>query len=123
MQATPTVPPLADTTATSDNVTMRRRASDWRHPAGLTEHPDYSVTLSTERQFACLGASWEIEQLAAHLASNVIPDDDPLHLVVRGIAWRIRSMSRVIISGLSDDSEPLANLEREVFGAAQREAA
>ncbi|MDD2729729.1 hypothetical protein [Malikia sp.] len=106
----------------ADTVIPKRRTSDWLRPAGLTEHPDYSVTLSTERQSACLGASWEIEQLAAHLASNVIPDDDPLHLVVRGIAGRIRSMSRVIISGLSDDSEPLANLEREVFGTARREA-
>jgi hypothetical protein len=31
MQATPTVSrPLADSTASSDNVTMRRRASDWK---------------------------------------------------------------------------------------------
>ncbi|PRD66963.1 hypothetical protein [Malikia granosa] len=88
----------------------------------LTEHADNSVTLTAARQVACLEASWEIEQLAAHLACNVIPDHDPLHLVVRGIAGRIRSLSRVLVSGLDDELEPVAHLEREVFGTAQREA-
>lgn len=89
----------------------------------LIQNADHGVTLSAARQVACLEASWEIEQLAGHLASNVIPDHDPLHLVVRGIAGRIRSLSRVVMSGLDDDLEPVAHLEREVFGTAQKEAA
>lgn len=88
----------------------------------LTQHADHGVTLSAARQIVALDACWEIEQLAAHLASNVIPDHDPLHLVVRGIAGRIRSLSRVLMCGLDDELEPVAHLEREVFGTAQREA-
>ncbi|MDD2730236.1 hypothetical protein [Malikia sp.] len=88
----------------------------------LTQHADHGVTLSAARQVVAMDACWEIEQLAAHLASNVIPDHDPLHLVVRGIAGRIRSLSRVLMSGLDDELEPVAHLEREVFGTAQREA-
>ena len=89
----------------------------------LTQHADHGVTLSAARQVVAMDACWEIEQLAAHLASNVIPDHDPLHLVVRGIAGRIRSLSRVLMSGLDDELEPVAHLEREVFGTARREAA
>ena len=108
----------------ADNITQHRRADDWRHPAGLTEHPDYSVTLSTERQFACLSATWEVERLALHLmTSELIDESDPNLLILRGLAGRIRSLSQVLISGLSNDSEPLAKLEREVFGTAQRQAA
>lgn len=89
----------------------------------LTQHADHSATLSAARQVVCLDASFEIERLADHLATNVIPDHDPLHLVVRGIAGRIRSLSRVLMSGLDDELEPVAHLEREVFGTAQRGAA
>jgi hypothetical protein len=71
-----------------------------------------------------LSATWEVERLALNLmTSELIDESDPNHLVLRGLAGRIRSLSRVIMSGLSDDSEPLAHLEREVFGTAQREAA
>lgn len=121
MQATSTVPPLADTTNT---VIPKRRASDWRQPSGLTEHPDYSVTLSNARHLACLSATWEVERLALNLmTSELIDESDPNHLVLRGLAGRIRSLSRVLISGLHDELEPVADLEREVFGAAQRAVA
>jgi hypothetical protein len=108
----------------ADNVTPKRRATDWRHTSGLTEHEDYSVTLSNARHFACLSATWEVERLALNLMTSELMDEsDPNHLVLRGLAGRIRSMSRVIISVLSDDSEPLEHLEREVFGTAQKATA
>lgn len=40
MKATQTVPPMADSTATSDNVTLRRRASDWQKPSTTVLKPD-----------------------------------------------------------------------------------
>ena len=89
----------------------------------LIQNADHGVTLSAARHVVALDACWEIERLAQHLAVNVIPDDDPLHLVVRGIAGRIRSLSRVVMSGLHDELEPVAHLEREVFGTAQTPAA
>ena len=46
MKATPTVPPLADTTATSDNVTMRRRATDWQQQATRSVLPGGCVVLA-----------------------------------------------------------------------------
>ena len=36
MKATPTVPPMADSNATGENVIHRRRADDWQPPASLT---------------------------------------------------------------------------------------
>lgn len=115
---------MKTTTTPADNVIPRRRASDWQHPSGLTEHQDYSVTLSNARHFACLSATWEVERLALNLmTSELIDESDPNYLVLRGLAGRIRSLSRVLISGLRDDLEPVAHLEREVFGAAQKAAA
>lgn len=90
----------------------------------LTQHADHGVTLSAARHFACLSATWELERLALNLmTSELIDESDPNHLVLRGLAGRIRSLSRVLISGLDDELEPVAHLEREVFGTAQREAA
>lgn len=88
----------------------------------LTEHKDGGATLGSERHMVCLQAAFELEALAGILP-GLVPDHEPSHLTVRGIAGRIRSLSRVLMSGLSDDSEPVAHLEREVFGTAQREAA
>jgi len=88
----------------------------------LTEHQDGSATLSSDRHMVCLQAVWELEALAGILP-GLVPDHEISHLTVRGIAGRIRSLSRVVISGLSDEIAPVAHLEREVFGPAQREAA
>lgn len=110
------------TTKATENVVNCRRASDWQKPDTLTEHPDGSATLSDERKMVCLEAVWELEALAGILP-GLIPDHEPFHLTVRGIAGRIRSLSEVVISGLSDELTTLVQLERNVFGAAQREAA
>lgn len=83
----------------------------------LTEHQDGSATLGSDRHMVCLQAAFELEALAGILP-GLVPDHEPSHLTVR-----IRSLWRVLMSGLSDDSEPVAYLEREVFGTAQREAA
>ena len=113
---------MSDTTKTAENVIPRRRASDWTKPATLVEHPDGSATLSDERKMVCLQAVWELEALT-HILPGLVPDHEPFHLTVRGIAGRIRSLSEVVICGLSDELTTLVQLERNVFGAAQREAA
>ena len=113
---------MSDATKNPENVVQRRRASDCAKPATLTEHPDGSATLSDERKMVCLQAVWELEALT-HILPGLVPDHEPFHLTVRGIAGRIRSLSEVVICGLSDEMAPLVKLEREVFGTAQTEAA
>ena len=126
MKATPTVPPMADSTAASDNVTMRRRATDWKPPASLTQHDDGSVTVSRSRLNACLEAAYELDAIAGLLPSSVPRRDEvsmQAHLVVRGLSDRIKRLSSVLLSGLDDEAEQLHELELCVFGAAQKEAA
>ena len=109
------------TAAHPENVVPRRRAADWAKPATpestLIEHPDGSVTLSSERLMVCLESVWELEALA-----NVLPGMVPniaaahgAHHAVRGLSDRIKRLSCVLISGLSDDGELLETLERRVF--------
>ena len=105
----------------ADNVTMKRRATDWQQPAtssSLTEHADGSVTLSHKRLNVCLEAAWEIDALA-DLLPTIVPCSDelstPAHLVVRGMADRIKRLSIVLMSGLHDDAATLEALERKVF--------
>lgn len=91
----------------------------------LNLHGDGSATLSPDRLSACLSAAWELEALAQVLPGLVpsLAESGPYHFAVRGIADRIRRLSCAVMSGLDDDLEPVAHLEREVFGTAQREAA
>lgn len=87
----------------------------------LTEHADGSVTLSASRLTVSLEACWELEALAQVLPGLVpnLAESGPAHFAVRGIADRIRRLSCAVMSGLHDDAETLANLEREVLGTAQ----
>jgi hypothetical protein len=66
-----------------------------------------------------------LEALAQVLPGLVpnLAESGPSHFAVRGIADRIRRLSCAVMSGLSDDAETLANLEREVLGTAQTPAA
>lgn len=106
------------TAAHPDNVVPRRRAADWAKPATpestLIEHPDGSVTLSSERQMVCLSAAWELEALA-NVLPGMVPDHEPSHLIVRGLSDRIKRLSDVLISGLHDDALTVETLERRVF--------
>ena len=117
---------MNDDNKNPENVIPKRRATDWQKPAlpknTLTEHPDGSVTLSSERQLVCLQAAWELDALA-EILPRIVPGSISAHLAVRGIAARIGALSQVVMLGLSDDLKPQAELERDVFGAARREAA
>ena len=118
---------MTDATQNPENVIPRRRASDWAKPPTspkntLVEHPDGSVTLSGARQLVCLQAAWELDALA-DILPGIVSDSFSAHLAVRGIAARICTLSQVLMSGLSDDLKTQAGLERDVFGAARREAA
>lgn len=89
----------------------------------LTEHQDGSATLSPDRLSACLEACYELEALASILPGVVpnVSQADGAHLAVRGIAHRIRRLSRVVMGGLSDDVETVKTLERALFISPQRE--
>ncbi len=117
---------MSDTINTAENVIPRRRASDWTKPATecntLTLPQDGGAILSEERRMVCLEATWELEALANALPI-LVPVHLPCHFVVRGIADRIRRLSSVVMDGLSDEADPLEDLERKVFGPAHREAA
>ena len=120
---------MSDATKNPENVVQRRRASDWKNPAAtintLTQHPDGSTTLSRRRLSICMDATYELEALA-NILPGLVPDiieAEGAHYAVRGIADRIRRLSIVLMSGLDDEAETVKNLERKVFGAAQREAA
>lgn len=84
----------------------------------LTEHADGSVTLAAQRLNACLQAAYELEAIAG-LLPTIVPCSDELsttaHLVVRGMADRIKRLSCVVMSGLHDDVATVETLERRVF--------
>lgn len=83
----------------------------------LIEHPCGSATLSPERLNACLEAAYELEALATRLPGLVpnIEEVHGVHYLVRGMAGRIQSLSRVLMAGLSDEIETVAALQSEVF--------
>ena len=83
---------------------------------GITKNEDHSVTLSSERSYLCLEATWEIDALARALP-DLIPDTEEnmaTRLVVRGFAARIAQLSDAVMGGINDQLEPTAKLQRIV---------
>ena len=76
---------------------------------------DGGAILSEERRLVCLEAAWELEALA-NILPSLVPGHLPCHFVLRCIADRIRRLSDVVVGGLSDEQDPLEDLERKVFG-------
>ena len=101
----------------AENVTMKRRATDWQPKSCLTEHADGSVTLSHERLNVCLEATWELEALANVLPGLVpnVAEADGAHHVVRGLSDRINRLACVLMAGLGDEVQTVKALERKVF--------
>ena len=91
----------------------------------LTELKDGGATLSRERLNACLEAAYELEALANILPGVVldVAEADGAHYAVRGIAHRIRDLSRMVIGGLTDHAETVLTLETGLFTHPRREAA
>ena len=89
---------------------------------GLILPQDGGAVLSEERRLVCLEAAWELEAMANVLPS-LVPIYLPCHFVLRGLSDRIRRLSDVVVSGLSDEEDPLEKLERMVFGPARGEDA
>lgn len=85
----------------------------------LTMHGDGSATLSTSRLSACLDSIYELEALAAILPGLVpnTAESGRAHYAVRGIAVRIRRLSQLVMSGLSDDLESVENLHVTILGS------
>lgn len=69
----------------------------------LTEHDDGTVTMDEKRLQVCLEVAWELDALAMALpgVAESAEVNSP-HLVVRGIAGRIKQLAGVLMSGLDD---------------------
>lgn len=83
----------------------------------LTLHDEGSATLSASRLNVVLEAAWELEALA-HVLPGLVPctaESGPAHFAVRCIADRIRRLGWAVMSGLSDELHPLADLQRTVL--------
>lgn len=81
----------------------------------LTINKNKSVTMNHERLMVCLGAAWELDALAMLLPGLVEGNDKMEHLVVRGIASRIKSLSELLMRGLDDNMETNVNLKRTLM--------
>lgn len=82
----------------------------------LTQHDDGSITLSEDRATLCLEVAWELEALALVLP-GMVPEDakQSAHAVVRGMAGRIKQLTSVLMSGLSDSVEDVDGLSSTVM--------
>ncbi|CAG9932426.1 hypothetical protein [Candidatus Nitrotoga arctica] len=78
----------------------------------LTINKDESVILNHDRVTICLGAAYELDALAKLLPDVVEGNDKMEHLVVRGIASRIKSLSELLMSGLDEEVKTNAHLTR-----------
>lgn len=81
----------------------------------LTTAENGAMTLGHERLLVCLEALWEIEVLAGMLPGLVPEEVHCAHLAVRGVACRLRDLSRAVMSGLDDAVLATADLERRVL--------
>jgi hypothetical protein len=81
----------------------------------LTTAENGAMTLSHERFLVCLEALWEMEVLAGMLPGLVPEDEHDAHYAVRGVAGRLRDLSRAAMSGLDDAAMETAELERRVL--------
>ncbi|THF64266.1 hypothetical protein [Pseudothauera rhizosphaerae] len=78
------------------------------------EERDGVVTMSKGRQLVALEAAWEIEALCNTLRNAVAPNDDMEHLVVRGLALRIRELARAAMSATGDEVSRTRDIARRV---------
>ncbi|MDP1637600.1 MAG: hypothetical protein Q8L62_05905 [Candidatus Nitrotoga sp.] len=83
----------------------------------LITSKEESVTMSRDRLMICLGAAWELDALAMLLPKLVSGNEEQEHLLVRGVAGRIKSLSEVLMSVLDDDMETTDNLKRKLMVA------
>ena len=72
------------------------------------------VTMSTYRRTVALEAVWEIEALSNTLRDAVAPNDDMEHLIVRGLAMRIKELSGAVMSALSDNAVETTDIGKAV---------
>lgn len=81
----------------------------------LTINKNKSVTISHDRLMVCLGAAYELDALARLLPGLVSGNEKQEHLVVRGVASRIKLLSELLMSGLDDDMKTSDNLKQTLM--------
>ncbi|MCW5643098.1 MAG: hypothetical protein KIT63_13450 [Rhodoferax sp.] len=73
------------------------------------------------RRMVMLQATWELTALAGTLPDVVAFTDSQEHLVVRGIAARVRDLAEAVMAGLGDGGVPTRDIERKVMLRASEE--
>lgn len=78
--------------------------------------PEPGLSLSHARMMVCLEAAWEIDALARALPGQVPNIEECMAAghVVRGISGRLLRLAFVLMSGLGDDAQPTAKLEKVI---------
>ncbi|MFZ1244322.1 MAG: hypothetical protein WAR41_04580 [Azonexus sp.] len=80
---------------------------------GLKE-TETECVLSIERQLLVLDAAYEVEKLSDVLRASIAPNDAHDHLIVRALSMRIKELSSVIMSGMSDELETVGDLSERL---------
>lgn len=85
----------------------------------LVKHDDDAITLSDERRYACLHATWEIAEIAKMLPNieNVNDGDGQhvTHLQIHALAYRISQLAGAITIGLDDTQAGINSVRQLVF--------
>lgn len=81
------------------------------------------MTMSTHRRKVALEAVCEIEALSDTLRDAVTPNEHMEHLVVRGLAMRIKQLSGAVMSALDDDAVDTTQISKAVGCALEEEPA
>ncbi len=71
-----------------------------------------NVTLGPDRHLACLEAAWELESIAKLLLK--LDDEEGVLYLARCFGSRITTLSRVVMSGLSDEMATTDDLFSEL---------
>ena len=82
-----------------------------------TTNKDGSATLSKELHRICLEVAWEIDAVAEMLLTingNSTPEDLNAGYKTRCVASRIKVLSSILMTGLSEDEPNISDLEHQL---------
>ena len=83
----------------------------------LTTNTNGSTTLSEKRHLVCLEAAWELDAVAEMLLTingDGTPEETNAGYKTRCVVSRLKELSSVLSSGLSDEDEETSDLERKL---------
>ena len=83
----------------------------------ITTNADDSTTLGDKRHLVCLTVAWELDAVADMLltiSGDGTPEETNAGYKARCVASRIKELSSILTSGLSDDMVTTIDLERRL---------